>query len=156
MQEFQEWVDWAIAAIVAGYDSQSLRILAGLQPPYDDKEVNRLSAKSFVELDVIPLRTEDCIPYYTASIIRQMFEGRLTQKAALVKLKDFCMATGYEGSLMDFHELYNAVSDLETSEVQDYWKGANRANIVKIVDDYFRNWLKNHCQNVPACEGTPC
>ena len=154
LQELQEWVDWATEAIVAGYDSQSLRILAGLQSPYDREEIARLSAKVFVELDVIPLKTDDCIPYYTALLIRQTSEGKLTQKAVLKKLKDLCVAMGYERSLMDFHNLYYAVSDLETSEVQWYRKGANRRNIVKIIDDHFQNWLKNHYRNVPACEET--
>jgi hypothetical protein len=145
-----EWVDWAAEAIVAGYDSQSLRILAGLQPPFDDQELNRLSNKSFSELNIVPLKKESCIPFYTTLILRKALDGQLTQREALEKLKDMCVATGYEKPLMDFYRLYFALTDLETSEVQWYWKGANRENIAKIIDDYFQNWLKNHSENAPV------
>jgi len=147
LEPLQNWVDWATEAIVAGYDSQSLRVLAGLQPPFDDQEINRLSNKAFVELNVVPLKREKCIPHYIAPIIHQTSNGKLTQKEALVKLKGLCLATDYEKPLMDFYLLYFASSDLETSEVRWYWKGANRENIAKIIDDYFRNWLKNHSEN---------
>jgi hypothetical protein len=137
LQPLQGWVDWADEAIIAGYDSQSLRILAGLQPPFDDQEINRLSNKAFIELNIVPLKRENCIPYYIAPILHQNSEGRLTQNEALLKLKDLCLATNYKKPFMDFYLLYFAASDLETSEVQWYWKGANRENIAKIIDDYF-------------------
>jgi hypothetical protein len=148
LRNLQDWIDWADEAIVAGYDSQSLRILAGLQPPYDDHEIHRLSHKAFTELNIVPLKRESCIPYYITTILRQTLDGKLTHKVALLKLKDLCLATGYEKPLMDFYLLYFASSDLEASEVQWYWKGADRGNIVQIIDDYFQNWLKNHGQNV--------
>ena len=143
-----EWVDWAAKAIVAGYDSQSLRILAGLRPPFDDQELDRLSSKSFSELNIVPLKRESCVPFYTTLILRKAFDGQLTQREALAKLKDLCLATDYEKPLMDFYLLYFASSDLETSEVQWYWKGANRENIAKIINDYIQNWLKNYNENV--------
>jgi hypothetical protein len=148
LQVLQDWVDWASEAIVAGYDSQSLRILAGLQPPFDDQEINRLSNRTFSELSIIPLKKENCIPYYIALILRQTSTSKLTQKEALVKLKDLCLATNYEKLLMDFYLLHYALSDLEIYEYQGYWKGADRKNIAKIIDDYFQNWLKNQGQNV--------
>jgi hypothetical protein len=143
----QDWVNWAMEAIVAGYDSKSLRLLSGLEAPFDDQEINRLSNKTFAELNIVPLKKENYIPYYIAPILHQKSEGTLTRKEALAKLKDLCLVTNYQKPLMDFYLLYFALSDLETSEVQWYWKGANRENIAKIVDDYFENWLKNHHQN---------
>lgn len=147
LEPIQNWVNWAVEIIVAGYDSQSLCILAALEPPFDAKEINRLVDKVFIELKIVPLKRENCIPYYIAPIVRQKLEGNLTRKEALEKLKDLCLATNYQKPLMDFYLLYFAVSDLEISEVQWYWKDANRENIAKIVDDYFGNWLKNYSQN---------
>ena len=144
----KNWVDWATEAIVAGYDSESLRILAGLEPPFDDQEINRLSKRAFNELNIIPLKKENSIPYFIAPIFRQISNSEIKRKEALLKLKDLCLATNYAKPLMDFYLLYFALSDLENSEVQWYWKGANRENINKIIDDYFENWLKNHPQNV--------
>ena len=149
-ENLQSWVDWADEAIVAGFDSQSLRILAGLQQPYDELEINRLSTKAFIELNIIPLKVESCISYYITTILRQTLDGKLTQKQTLLKLMQLYLATHHEKSLKDFYLLYHAASDLETSKDQWYWKGANRKNIAKIIDDYFQDWLKNHGQSVPA------
>jgi hypothetical protein len=150
LQILQDWVDWADEAIVAGFDSQSLRILAGLQPPYDDHEIHRLSNKAFIELNVAPLKKEDCISYYIASLLRQVSAGQVSQRNALGKLRELYWATGQKAVLSDFFRLYHALTDLETEEVQWYWEGANRKNILQIIDDYFNDWLKNHSQNVSA------
>jgi len=91
---------------------------------------------------------ENSIPYFIGPIFRQISNGEITRKEALLKLKDLCLATNYAKPLMDFYLLYFALSDLETSELQWYWKGANRENINKIIDDYFENWLKNNLQDV--------
>jgi len=147
LSPLKNWVDWATEAILAGYDSESLRILAGLEPPFDDQEINRLSKRAFNELNIIPLTKENSIPHFIAPIFRQLSNGELTRKDALLKLKDLCLVTNYAKPLMDFYLLYFALSDLETSEVQWYWKDANRENINKIIDDYFENWLKNHPQD---------
>lgn len=149
LQNLQGLVDWADEAIVAGCDSPNLRILAGLQAPFDDQEVNRLFNKSFAELNIISLSRENCVPFYVAPVIHNVVEGKLTRKKALEKLKDACLATNYEKELMNFYLLYYALSDLETSDVQWYWKEANRVNITQVIDDYFQNWLKNHSQRVP-------
>jgi len=148
LSALQNWVDWATEAIVAGYDSESLRILAGLESPFDEQEINRLSKRAFDELNIIPLKMENSIPYFIGPIFRQISNGEITRKEALLKLKDLCLATNYAKPLMDFYLLYFALSDLETSELQWYWKGANRENINKIIDDYFENWLKNNLQDV--------
>jgi hypothetical protein len=146
----QDWVDWADEAIVAGYDSQSLRILAGLVPPFDDHEILRLSNKSLVELGIAPLEKEKAIQYYISLLAHQVLVRRISQKHALSKLKELYWTTQNDKRLSDFYLLYYALTDLETDEVQWYWEGANRKNISQIIDDYFQDWLKNHGQNVPA------
>jgi hypothetical protein len=148
LNNLQDMVDWAGEAIVGGYDSQSLRILAGLQAPFDDKEINRLFNKAFDELDIVSLTRQNCVPFYIVPIVRKAVEGRLTKKEALEKLKDLCLALNHEKALMKFYLLYHALSDLEISELQWYWKGATRDNINEIIDDYFQGWLKNHDESL--------
>ena len=144
----QDLVDWAVNAIVVGFDSPSLRVLAGLQAPFDNQEVDRLFSRVFSELDIISLTKGNCIPFYIAPIVRQTIEGKIQQRDALKKLKDLCLATNYEKPLMDFYLLYHALSDLEISVNQWYWKGANCENINQIISDYFKNWLKNQSADI--------
>lgn len=150
MQSHQDWVDWAVEAILAGYDSRSLRVLAGLQPPFDDSEINRLSKNAFIELNIPPLTRGNCVPHYVVPILRRILDGTLTQKEALNKLNDLYLATGHDNSLKAFYLLYFAACDLETSEVQRYWKGANRNNINEIIDAHIQDWLNNYRPIVPV------
>ena len=106
LQVLQDWVDWADESIVAGYDSPSLRILAGLQPPFDDHEVNRLAKKAFAELKIVSLTKDNCSPFCIEPILRKATQGKLTKKEALEKLKDLCLATGYGKPFMNFYLLY--------------------------------------------------
>lgn len=42
---------------------------------------------------------------------------------------------------MDFYLLYSAKSDLNESEVQWYWDGADSTNIDRIIGKVFENYL---------------
>jgi hypothetical protein len=55
MQDAKSWADWATQALVEGFDSPNLRILAGLTPPYDELEVARLSRSALAALGMPPL-----------------------------------------------------------------------------------------------------
>jgi len=149
MLRSEDWVDWAGEAITADFDSPSLRILAGLQSPYDDIEINRLWNKSFVELKIIPLPEEQIVPFFVSTILQQTLTRKQSQKQTLTTLMSLCLSKKYDRQLMDFYLLYHAMSDLEHDTTQWYWDGANRNNISKIVDDYFHSWLKNHGQDLP-------
>lgn len=147
MRDSQDWVDWAVDAIVDGFDSSSLRILAGLQPPLDRDEVTRLWPKAFVELNIRPIEHKNCIPFYVSTVIRRTLTEKRPPNEALGKLKDLCCATNYDSRLMDFYLLFFALTDLEAGEMQWYWKGATADNVHQIVDDYLGDWLKNFDQN---------
>jgi hypothetical protein len=63
-------IAWAIAALIADYDSPSLRILAGLTPLNDDHEVREFFAKALHELGIPQRSPEDCIRVYAYEVCR--------------------------------------------------------------------------------------
>ena len=153
----QEMVNWAAEAIVLGYDSPSLHVLAGLQGPLDELEVNRLFTKIAEEFEVIAVLEKDCIPFYIAPIIRKAVKGELAQKEVLEWLKELCWAENarshrefehFHKDLKDFYLLYEAQLELERFGAQWYWKGATPENIDQIISDYLKNWLKSHDERV--------
>ena len=48
-------VDWAVDAIVQGWDSESLRMLAGLSPVHDREEISGLLTAALRELGRAPV-----------------------------------------------------------------------------------------------------
>lgn len=124
-------------------------MLAGLEQPLDGEEVRRLFAACFVELGIKPLQAAESIRFFTRSVLSSMIRGELTRKAAMQRLSDLCVALGYERELMDFYLLFYAMSDLETQQLQWYWKGANRSNIFRIIDERSKLWLERH-RNIEA------
>jgi hypothetical protein len=139
----KEVIDWAIDAVVGGFDSPSLRILAGLTDS-DQAEVGRYFSLVFRELQIPPLREELYVRFYTTLVLRELLSAKLGKKEALKRLSDLCIARGYEKELMDFYLLYHAKWDLETQQVQWYWKDADRSNIDRIIEEYANHWLKTY------------
>jgi hypothetical protein len=144
LTQSQELVDWATDAIVFGCDSKSLRILAGLQSPFDQDEVKRLFDASLKELGAEKLPTQLCLPIYIALILNEVLNNKLSKNEALRRLSNLCIQLNYDRQLMDFYLLYNAKSDLESETEQWYWPGANRSNIDEIINEYARQWLSDH------------
>ncbi len=130
-------VAWAVDAVVAGYDSPSLRILAGLQPPLDQSEVRRLYSAAFTELGIRPLPREAHGRFCIDAILRAMLGGGLDRKEAMRR------AAGFDPG-RDFYLLFHAKWDLERQTVQFYIGNADRSNIDQLIDDRARRWLEEH------------
>ena len=140
----QELVNWAVDAIVSGSDSKNLRILAGLQPPFDQDEIRRLFNAILPDLPLDPLPEQLIIPTYIESILKKMLSEKLSRNEALRRLSDLCIQRNYDRALMDFYNLYYAKWDLDSGPVQWYWKDADHSNIDQIIDNFARQWLTHH------------
>ena len=140
----EELVAWAVDAIVFGCDSKSLRLLAGLQVPFDREEVDRLFKAVLKDLQIEDLPSEQHIPIFIASTLKAMLNKEFSRKEALQRLSDLYQQLNFDRQLSDFYNLYNAVWDLETETQQWYWRGADRSNIDTIIDEYAANWLIEH------------
>lgn len=135
------WVDWAIEMIQAGYESDNLYILAGITRPYHQFELQRLTDKV---LDDLNLDYEDkllMIRNYIYYIISTAINEPSKYLSTLKDIKDICIALDMEQEYMDFYLLYFAKDDLNESEVQWYWDGADRTNIDRIIEEVFENYL---------------
>jgi len=141
LQDPQAWTDWATQALVEGFDSPSLRILAGLTPPFDWPEIERLSSKALAGLKVTALTEEQALNVWVACLLKQMLAGQLDRFSALEKLKELHLIRHYEPRLRDFYLLFYALEELNNGSDQWYWDGANPDNIDRIIDDYAKVWL---------------
>lgn len=141
----ERWVDWAVSLLVAGYDTPSLRILAGVAAPFDAPEMTALADRVLVELGLRPIPDpRQAASILTTELCRQLLAGTASIGEVLQQIKDVCIELDEERELMDFFLLHFARCDLVDDEIQWYWDGATRENIDEIVRDRCRKWLADH------------
>jgi len=132
-------VEWAINALVAGFDSPNLRVLAGLQTPLDQVEVRRLYSGAFTELGICPLPAEAHGRFHITSVLRAMLSSKLDRKEAMRQAADFDKSR-------DFYLLFHAKWSLELGPDQYYLPSVDRSNIDRVIDEHAKRWLDdNEC-----------
>lgn len=129
----QECIDWAVSMLEQGQDGRYLTMLAGMAPPLNHFEVADYRDRSLRELGIADIGDAEAVTAYAVEHLRIALAGEADLISTLSALKDLCIANDYQRNLYDFYELYFAYTDLQESDVQWYWQGATRENIVSII-----------------------
>jgi hypothetical protein len=137
-------VQWAVNLLVAGQDTPSLRVLAGLNSPLDYFETTKLIDRALAELGVPRLDVSESIEVYAAELLADLLNHRREMRTVLGELEQLCIAMKYEKSLMPFYLLENAFHQLGAVGTQFYWKGVDSSNIAHIVQEQARAYLDAH------------
>lgn len=87
-------VDWAYAALVAGWDSGSLRILAGLDKPPNDFEVDSYLWRAVEEAGVKLPGEEELAELYALTVARDIVAGSVGPYEVSRELRSLWLATG--------------------------------------------------------------
>jgi hypothetical protein len=140
----KQWVDWAIEMLMAGYDTENLAILAGELEPYNQFELQRLTDKILIELNLKIDNEDIIIKNYICYLIDRALDNEMSILSVLDELKDFCIDFNYDKNLFDFYLLFFAKDDLKDLELTFHWPGADRVNIDTIIREYFIKY-KNDC-----------
>ena len=137
----EKWSAWAVEMMMAGFDTEHLVELAGIEKPYNQFELNELTDKVFEELDLDYQDQDKVVNNYVTYLARKVLDKERDLLNTLREIKDLCIALDYDSKIYDFYSLYFAKEDLMYDSVQWYWDGANRNNIDQICFDYFKNWI---------------
>jgi len=137
----ERWVDWAVRLLTEGADTPSLRIMAGLRPPFHYFEVTQLLDRTLDELGVPALVEGEAAGAYAHDVVGELVRSPESMNEVLAELNQLCIATGYCSTLRPFYLLHFARIDLAVRNCQYYWDGANRSNIDQIVRDEAKRWL---------------
>lgn len=140
----EEWIDWAIAMIEAGFESTHLFILAGLSPRLNRFEFDEIVNKTLQEHSLDKATNEDLVNDYVYYLIGEALAGNLPTKTVLDKLRSVCRYKNYDDGLLPFYLLAYAKEELEELGVQFYWKDADKSNIDSIIRDEFLAWKRNY------------
>jgi hypothetical protein len=137
----KKWIDWAYAMLCAGFETESLVMLAGETGPYNQFELKRLTDKVFHELNLTWDDREQIYRNYACYLVGEASEGRMQPVSVLDILQDIYIRTDFDPPYTDFYNLYFAYDDLKYSENQWYLDGATRENIDEIIKAYFKEWV---------------
>lgn len=140
----ETWAKWAVEMMMAGFNSEHLVELAGLEKPYNQFELNELTDKVFIELGLGYSNEDEVIIQYTAYACNLVLNGKSDLFKTLLELKELCIELDYSKVIYDFYTLYFAKDFLTDSPVQHYWEGATRDNIDEVCLDYFKKWVEKY------------
>jgi hypothetical protein len=116
-----------------GHDSPSLRILSGLTPPLNHFEIAALRERVLADLSPPELQLEDPVMAY----VRELFATAIADDRLMVRtfqqIAQLAIQLEQPRDLQRFYNFYSAWEDLQYSEEQWYWDGADRSNIDGIM-----------------------
>lgn len=140
----QRWADWAVEMMLAGFETESLPMLALLEKPYNQFELKELTDRI---LDELGLSNQDkglVMCNYASYLINLGIKEERDISSVLNSLKDMYLALDGDATFLNFYLLAYAKEDLNFSEVQYYWDGADRTNIDKIISEEFQKWIRTY------------
>ncbi len=141
----EDWIDWALEMMDAGYESEHLFILAGMPLSSNRFELDVIINKTLKELSLDKSSHKEIINSYIYYLASEALEGKLPTATVLDKLRDLCRDKNYDEQLLPFYLLAFAREDLKEQGVQFYWEGADQSNIDFIIREKLSE-LKNHYQ----------
>jgi len=136
----KKWTDWAYGMISAGFETESLLMLAGERAPFNQFEMQSLANKVFYELGLTYDNKQLVLKNYACFLIDNALSGKVKTLNVLSALKNMCIELDYELAFYDFYSLYYAKDELIYLDSQNYWDGATRENIDEVIRNYFVRW----------------
>ena len=138
----KRWANWAYDMLVAGFDTESLVMLAGETEFYNQFELQRMADNVLQELNLKWDDRELVYRNYVRYVVEKALRDEIGVAAALDILKEAYSDLDHEKLFLAFYLLHHAKHSLDNYGFQHYWDGATRENIDEIVKAYFEEWLR--------------
>jgi hypothetical protein len=110
-------VDWAGEALVAGWESKPLAILAGLDKPPNEFEIDRYLGEALTAAGITWPCKEELIRVLAVIIAEDIVTGATTARAGCGQLSKLCWSTGWPRFLREF---VNADDELDRADQGSY------------------------------------
>ena len=140
-----DYVDWAGEMLVQGYDSYSLRILAGLDRVASSFEAEDYFLRSVKEMGLNIPDSKIAIRAYACAIAQQIIDGKLSGQQGVRALYKICIATEYERDFMVWFELDDALDNLLYGEYPFTYETATLENFDEIAKHEAANFITAVC-----------
>ena len=136
-----DYAAWAVEMLAHGYDSRSLRILAGLDKFASTFEAENYFARSLAELNLTPPDSDTAIRAYACEIARQIIEDKITAKDGVRALYSICIATEFAGEFIVWCELDEALETLMAGHYPFTYESATLENFDEITKREAANFI---------------
>ena len=140
----EEWIDWALEMMQAGFETENLIILAGVSPNLNRFEFNDIVNRALKELSLDGFVKDEIIQGYIYYLIDQALSLKMSNKLVLSIIRDLCRDKDYSEELLDFYLLAYASEELDDLGIQFYWDDADKNNIDAIVHTKFQDWKNKY------------
>jgi len=137
----ESWIDWAIAMMQAGYETESLYQLAGISKPYNQFELQDLTNKVLNDLQLDFSDKKIILKNYAYFLIKSNIDTSENYEKILREFWDIHYELNEDADYQNFTFLYWAKDNLDYSDSQSYWEGANKDNIDEIIKQQFQLYI---------------
>ena len=136
-------VDWAIELLANGNEHPATVRLATKLRPHNHFELASLRDQILSALGMDTKTDAEVLIEYATEILHDAAAEKRNQIETITEVKDLCITLDYHEAIYDFYSLYFAWADLQISEVQWYWQGADRSNIESLIHDRILEFARN-------------
>ena len=140
----EDWIDWALEMMEAGFESEHLIILAGLSPSLNRFEFDDIVTKTLKELSLDRFSEDEKVNGYIYYFISEALQGQISTKAVLQNCRKICQLRDYDDAFYPFYLLAYAQEELDEFGVQFYWQDANSDNLDLIINTQFLEWINDY------------
>jgi hypothetical protein len=127
------YVEWSGEMLVQGYDSRSLRILAGLNRLASTFEAEDYFLRSIKELNLSPPDRDSAIRAYACEIAQRVVEGKIPAGEGVRALYQICIANDYARALIIWLELDDALDSLLHGDYPFTYESATLDNFDEVA-----------------------
>ena len=140
----QELVDWAVAALVAGHDTEHLVMLAGMDR-YPSPELWDYFYRSLGELGLsFPPADGEALLAYAVYLAKAVTTGRAHWRTGLLEMGKICAISEYDPRYTDFFALQDHLQSLEAGYDNYLVPELTIENAPEMVREAFAQFLAGH------------
>jgi hypothetical protein len=146
-------VDWAVDSLVAGLDSDSLRILAGFDESDSIFEIRDYFTKVKSELDLHEPLKDQAVRIYSVHLANAILEKDSNYGSLVSQLSELCYKNDYPDYLMEWYSLDDGLLDIQAANYPFGFQELNKADPREFTVGVARTFVEKNSEQASASNG---
>jgi len=152
----KDYVDWAVYALENGFDSENIRILAGLDSADTEDRIKYFN-KSIEDLNLIfPTDKTVILSDFTKSLANNVIDGKVKPQEGLRIMLDIVVASDYDSRFVQFMDLDEDFDYVKYSGKALFNSDVTMDNHDEMVINEFKLFLDTELLNIKIRELAYC
>ncbi|QQL44623.1 hypothetical protein [Sulfuriroseicoccus oceanibius] len=143
-------VDWAVESMVAGLDSDSLRILAGFDEADSIFELGEYFSKVKSELDLREPQKDEAIRIFSVHLAKAILEEDSDYVRLVSQISELCSANDYPECLMEWYWLDDGLLDVRAGSYPFGFQELYEADAREITNRVAKVFIEKQSEQVGA------